>query len=132
MPHSAAFIDAKCRRCGAHIGWHGRVTDRPACPRCGDKVPQEDLAADQAEMDSFRQLLRELREANPKWDKWQNARVAAGLTLRQAAKLLEVDPATLSEIEQGKNTPSQFLADRMANCYGGGGYVVEKKSESHR
>jgi DNA-binding XRE family transcriptional regulator len=116
---SKACIDARCPKCGAHIGWFGRVVDRPPCLRCGHRPPDTELQHDQEEIEAFRELLAELRQANPGWDKWRKARVAAGLTLRQAAKLLEVAPATLSEIEQGQNRPSEALAARMARCYGG-------------
>lgn len=114
-----AFIDAACPKCRAKIGWYGRVVDRPACHCCGHRPPAADLEHDQAEMDNFRELLAELREANPGWDKWQRARVAAGLSLRQAAKLLEVTPTELSAIERGESRPSEVFAARMANCYGG-------------
>ena len=119
MSETKAFIDAVCPRCRAKIGWYGRVVDRPACRRCGHTVDRAALEHDQAEMDNFQQLLAELREANPGWDKWRKARVSVGLTLRQAAKLLEVAPTTLSEIERGENRPSEALAGRMAQCYGG-------------
>ena len=118
MNETKAFMDAECPRCKARIGWYGRAVDRPPCPRCGHQVDRAALERDQAEMDAFRELLAELRQANPGWDKWQKARVAAGLTLRQAAKLLEVAPATLSEIERGQARPSEALAGRMARCYG--------------
>lgn len=115
----AAFIDVSCPQCRKKFGWYGRVVDRPPCPRCGHQVDRSTLEHDQGEMDSFRELLAELRQANPGWEKWQKARVAAGLTLRQAAKLLEIAPTTLSEIERGQNRPSEALADRMRKCYGG-------------
>lgn len=114
-----AFIDAACKRCHARIGWYGTVLEHPGCPRCGWKPDLRTLKADHDEMVSFRELLAELRAANPGWDKWQKARVAAGLTLRQAAKLLEVAPTTLSDIERGESRPSDALAGRMARCYGG-------------
>lgn len=119
MSETKAFIDASCRRCGAHIGWYGTVLEHPGCRRCGTKPDPERLKADHEEMQNFRELLKELRAANPGWDKWQKARVAAGLTLRQAAKLLDVTPAMLSEIERGQNRPSEDLAGRMARCYQG-------------
>lgn len=114
-----AFIDASCRKCGARIGWFGRVMDRPACRRCGDRPDDAELQSDQTEMDNFREMLAELRQANPGWNQWQKARVAAGLTLRQAAKLLDVAPTTLSEIERGENRPSEALLARMIRCYSG-------------
>lgn len=114
-----AFIDVSCPKCHKKFGWFGLVTDRPPCPRCNHQIDSAALEKDQAEIDNFRELLAELRAANPGWDKWQKARVAAGLTLRQAAKLLEVAPTTLSEIERGENRPSEALTARMIRCYEG-------------
>jgi ribosome-binding protein aMBF1 (putative translation factor) len=121
-----AFIDAVCPRCKARIGWHGRVIDRPACHRCGHQVPQADLQHDQDEMDNARKVLEELHQAKPGWDKWRKARVMAGLTLRQAAKQLGTDATTLSGIERGQTIPSDELATRMRECYGGFGDVTER------
>ncbi len=115
-----AMIDASCPRCKKRFGWCGSPANRPACPKCGHRPPQAELDKDEATMNDFRELLAELRTANPGWDKWRKARVAAGLTLRQAAKLLEVAPTALSEIERGENRPSEALAGRMIRCYGGG------------
>jgi DNA-binding XRE family transcriptional regulator len=120
MSETIAFMDAACPRCHKRFGWHGRVVDRPPCPRCGHNLDRAQLEQDQYQIDQFRELLAELRQANPNWDKWQRARVAAGLTLRQAAKILEVAPQTLAEIERGENRPSEALATRMARCYDGG------------
>jgi DNA-binding XRE family transcriptional regulator len=120
MPEETkGFMDATCRSCRKRIGWFGRVVDQPACPRCGWKPDRASMEAAQAEMDDFRQMLVELHEANPGWEHWRKARVAAGLTLLQAAKLLEVEPSNLSEIEQGRQSPSEALAGRMARCYEG-------------
>ena len=120
MMGEITFFDASCQKCQRKFGWQGTVLDRPPCPRCGFQIPAEKLQHDAEEIAAFRELLKELRQANPGWDKWQKARVAAGLTLRQAAKLLEVAPTTLSEIERGQNRPSEALAGRMARCYEGG------------
>jgi ribosome-binding protein aMBF1 (putative translation factor) len=114
-----AFIDVSCPKCRRKFGWFGTMTERPPCPRCGHEIDKASLAHDQAKIDEFRTLLAERREANPNWDQWRKARVAAGLTLRQAAKILEVAPVMLAAIERGENKPSQALADRMARCYGG-------------
>ncbi len=114
-----AFIDATCRSCRKRIGWFGRAIDQPACPRCGWKPDRATLEADQAMMDDFRETLLELREANPNWEHWRKARVGAGLTLRQAAKLLDVIPSDLSDIENGRKQASEALSSRMVRCYDG-------------
>jgi len=117
---TVAFIDARCKKCGAHIGWHGRVVDMPDCRRCGAKPDRIALGHDQHEIDEFQQLLRELRSDDKKsWDKWRKARVAAGLTLRQAAKQLEIPAYHLSLIEQSTASPVPKFAAQMAACYGG-------------
>lgn len=113
------FMDASCRKCGAHIGWHGRVIDMPRCRKCGAEPDRKRLEADQAEIDNFRELLTELRQANPGWDKWQKARVSSGLSLRQAAKMLGVTPTELSDYEQCRKVPSEAFAQRMSDCYSG-------------
>ena len=28
------IMDARCSKCGRRIGWHGKLSDRPECPRC--------------------------------------------------------------------------------------------------
>lgn len=28
------FFDARCGKCGARIGWYGKLTDRPPCRKC--------------------------------------------------------------------------------------------------
>ncbi len=119
MSETQAFIDAICRSCRKRIGWFGRAVDQPACPRCGWKPDPASLERDQAEMDAYREILIKLREANPNWEHWRKARVAAGLSLRQAAKILTITPSNLSKIEQGQLTPTQNLAWHMARCYGG-------------
>ena len=126
------FIDAQCRRCRKRIGWFGRAIDQPACQRCGLTPDRAAIERDQAEMDQFREILTELQKKNPNreiltelqkknpnWKTWRKARVDAGLTLRNAAKLLDVTPTDLSDIEQGRKTPSEALTGRMARCYQG-------------
>lgn len=119
MADTKAFIDATCPKCRKRIGWYGRIVDHPTCPRCGHRPDQANLERTQAEADKFTELLAALQEVNPGWEKWREARVAAGLTLRQAAKLFGVGPRELSEIEQGRTQPSQALAEQMARCYSG-------------
>jgi DNA-binding XRE family transcriptional regulator/Zn ribbon nucleic-acid-binding protein len=126
VTETKAFIDAVCPKCKTKIGWFGRAVDRPPCRRCGFQIPKDVLEHDQAKMDRFRELLAGLRAANPGWERWREARSAAGLTLRQAAKLLEVAPTTLSEIERGENRPSEALTGRMIRCYGGEGLAVKE------
>lgn len=56
-----AMNDATCPRCGFHIGWPGKVTDRPPCPECGHQVDMEALKRDQAKVDA---ILEEIRREN--------------------------------------------------------------------
>lgn len=119
MTTTIGFFDVSCPQCRKRFGWSGHAIDRPACPRCGYQAPAEDRASDARQIEEFRELLAELSQASPSWGKWKKARVAAGLTLRQAAKLLEVAPETLWDIEANINYPSEALAGRMVRCYGG-------------
>jgi len=38
------FFDVQCGACGRRFGWHGRLVDRPPCPRCGRLVPKNSAA----------------------------------------------------------------------------------------
>jgi ribosomal protein S27E len=40
-----AFIDARCRACGAAIGWFGTMADMPVCRTCGAEPDRDGLAA---------------------------------------------------------------------------------------
>lgn len=52
------------------------------------------------------------------------ARVDAGLSLRQAAKILEIGAAALSDVEWGRAIPSDDLIARMERAYA---CVIEKR-----
>lgn len=45
------------------------------------------------------------------------ARVNAGLTQRQAAKMLGINPDTLSRYESGHSIPRVDMIDKMAKIY---------------
>jgi uncharacterized protein (DUF983 family) len=52
----SAFFDTRCPRCGKRFGWHGGLSDRPACPACG-RSP--DGAAEEAkDIEDFKEALR--------------------------------------------------------------------------
>lgn len=120
MPTDACgMIDVSCPKCRRRFGWAGRVVDRPPCPRCGFMPARADLEHDQQQLNDFRELLSELQTANPGWDKWQKARVAAGLTLRQASELIGMSAADLSAVERGEVKPSDEAAARMRQLYSG-------------
>lgn len=109
------MIDVQCK-CGKKIGWTGKFVDCPPCPRCGYRPPGEELAKADTQMEEDRRLLL----ANPLHASGQilrNQRVAAGLGLRQAAKLLDVYPLYLSEVEQGRQKLPTELAEKMADLY---------------
>jgi DNA-binding XRE family transcriptional regulator len=89
----------------------------PDCPRCGAKPDRVALERDQYEMDQFRELLAEMKERIPGWSRWRKVRIAAGLTLGQAARLLGVERMTLGLIEQGEASALPSLAKSMATCY---------------
>ena len=51
----AAFFDAGCPKCGGKIGWIGRISDKPKCPKCGhhDVVTQDEAEAFEAYMNKI-------------------------------------------------------------------------------
>jgi hypothetical protein len=111
-----AMIDARCEKCGKWIGWCGSAANRPACPKCGHRPDQADLDAADAEMKKFEELLA----SRPNASVCRQQRVAAGLTLGQAAKLLGMEAKDLSDVESGRRPLGDTLRDMMAQCYGVG------------
>jgi ribosome-binding protein aMBF1 (putative translation factor) len=110
------FIDVLCPKCRRRFGWQGRMVDRPPCPRCGHQAPKVDLEAADARMDADRALIASRPEASIVG----RQRVIAGLTLRQAAKLLGLTPSELSDLENGRHALTPELVDKMAAIYGVG------------
>jgi hypothetical protein len=53
----STFLDMMCA-CGQRFGWSGEAQDAPPCSKCGAKVESFALAADAAEVEKFRELLR--------------------------------------------------------------------------
>ena len=58
----SAMNDVTCPKCKQHIGWQGKVTDRPPCPRCGHQVDRELLEADQKKVDDIMAEIRKEME----------------------------------------------------------------------
>jgi len=85
------IIDAQCK-CGKRLGWSGTMRNRPACPACGHRPPQAELDAAADQMDAVRERLRTY-PGNASAGMRRQQRVDAGLTLRQAAKLLGIAPS---------------------------------------
>jgi DNA-binding XRE family transcriptional regulator len=109
------MIDATCPKCGRRIGWSGKMVDRPKCRRCGHRPPESELAAADLEMEEFEKRLAALDVPQ-----LRQHRVDAGLTLRQASRLLGISPTELSAYEQGTAEPSAATARQMAEVYGVG------------
>ena len=111
-----AMIDVQCK-CGKRFGWAGRMANRPACPRCGDRPPQAELEEADRRMDADRELFL-THPMKATLDQLRQQRVAAGLTLRQAAKLLNISLSELSDYEFGRRHLEPAFAERMAKVYG--------------
>lgn len=109
-----SMIDARCERCGRRYGWCGEMRDQPPCPKCGHRPEQAALDAAQAQMDETERLIF----SEPSQELCGRQRVAAGLTLRQAAKLLGVEPRDLADVEHGRAPLMPDLAAKMAELYG--------------
>lgn len=112
-----AFIDARCGKCGARVGWFGEMKDQPPCGRCGRKPDRSKLEAAQKEIDDFEKLLAD-RAKDRSAEVHRRQRVASGLTVGQAAKLLGMSGPDLARIERGESEVTPELADRMAGLYG--------------
>lgn len=35
--------DGTCRKCGRRMGWTGKLTDKPTCPKCGEAPSEKEL-----------------------------------------------------------------------------------------
>jgi ribosome-binding protein aMBF1 (putative translation factor) len=114
---AAAMIDVACPHCGKKYGFAGRVIDCPPCPRCGKEPDRAGLEHDQAILDEFAEFAREWKERG-RLVKPGRQRMAAGLTRRQAAKILGVDVLLLADVEAGRAEPGAELAAKMAAAYG--------------
>src|SRR4051794_15854977 len=108
-----AMIDVSCRKCGKRYGFTGRLTDCPACPKCGAEPDRARLESDQKHLDELRALMR----ARPTRANCSRQRTAAGLSLGQAAKLLGIEPRALADVENGRAYLSADLAAGMAEVY---------------
>lgn len=107
------MFDASCG-CGQRIGWAGRLTDRPACPKCGHCPSQAELAAAAARLEA---ALNRPAAHQQEGDQLRQSRVTAGLGLRQAASLLGVTASRLSWIESGVFEASAGERFRMNQVY---------------
>jgi predicted amidophosphoribosyltransferase len=58
-----AFIDARCRKCGADIGWFGKMSDRPPCHKCGHQLSPEELKAGDNWWDNLRAKIEAKHQA---------------------------------------------------------------------
>lgn len=113
-----AFIDARCRKCNTRIGWFGKMTDMPACHRCGAEPDRAALESDQAKMDEFQRLLA-TRTKDSSADDLRKRRLAAGLTLTPVADRLRVSAATVSGWERGVGKPNDLQSAILDELYGG-------------
>ena len=94
------------------------MRNRPAC-HCGHRPPQEELDTISARMEAFQERLR-THPGKASADVRRLQRIDAGLTLRQAAKLLNISPVELSDYESCRAEPSAAVCERMAEVYGVG------------
>ena len=112
-----AMIDVCCYKCQRRFGWAGCYEDRPSCPRCGFRPPQEELEAIDRKWDEDAKR----RATDPlcaTGDVIRLQRVDAGLTLRQAAAKLQVGAAVLSSWEQVLARVPESYAKAMIDLYG--------------
>ena len=108
-----SMTDATCSKCHRRIGWSGGMANRPACPSCGYRPPQEELDAADAEMRRAEELLL----SRPNASVCREQRIAAGLTLLQAAKMLGINGFQLSELEWGRAEIDAAMEQKMADVY---------------
>lgn len=111
-----SMIDVRCAACGRRYGFCGEMTDQPPCPKCGHPPDKAELAKVQAQMDEAERLML-LHPRSAKPSDLQQHRVQAGLSLRQAAGQLGIEPRLLSDLENGRTQLSAELAQQMGGLY---------------
>lgn len=114
-----AMIDVQCPKCRKRIGWQGDMTGRPPCPRCGFRPDPAELKAAQDRMDEDARLMA-LHPSKATADELRRQRVLAGLTLHQAASFAGIPAKTISDIENGRATPTPAEARELSKAYGCG------------
>lgn len=105
----AAFIDAECVKCKAHIGWVGTMANKPACPDCGHREPQAELDAAEKRMREYLDRIHAQRDA-------KNAAKWSARTAEQEALYAEGQEAADKAGTRGKmkilplDVPSPYVA----------------------
>ena len=95
------------------------MVNRPACFSCGHRPPAAVLEAAQAQLDADHRLM-ETDPASADGGTVRKQRLLAGLTLRQAAKLLAITPVELSNYEAGRAPIGAQVGAKMSDVYGCG------------
>jgi DNA-binding XRE family transcriptional regulator len=114
-----AFIDVRCKKCGHRFGFQGDMTKQPPCPKCGHQESAEWLARVQAGLDEDHRLML-LHPSKATADELRRQRVLVGLTLHQAASFAGIPAKTISDIENGRATPTPAEARELSKAYGCG------------
>lgn len=110
------MIDWQCGICHRKYG-HVWVEGAPprSCPHCGSP-PTEKQFKDMNALAELVMLLDKNAEGMTPAE-LQRARIAAGLTLDQAAKILGVTPDQLNAVELGHRSLDKSLAVAIDNAY---------------
>lgn len=112
------FFDATCTKCRRRYGWTGTyLTKPPVCPYCGSAGHQPALESDMEMIRQARELFHEYKTATPGPTR-KNQRIAAGLTVGQAAPRLDLTPEVLKAVEDGSVACTEELAAKMNKVYG--------------
>lgn len=110
------MIDVRCAVCGRTYGfvWVEGAPPKP-CTYCG-AAPSEQMVADMRHVAEMVALLDKHADGMTPAE-LTRARVAAGLTLGQAAKILGLTPEQLADVENGDRKLDQRLAVAIDNAY---------------
>lgn len=115
------MMDSVCPKCKARIGWYGKPTDRPACPRCGEKPDAKELealAADEAMMEDLRAMMTK-KAADMTGPQLKRKRERAGLSIGHAARLSAIKREDLEAVEAGTSKLTEAEGNRLDSLYNG-------------
>ncbi len=124
----SAFNDVRCK-CGKKIGWMGKASDRPKCPKCGDRPSDSELKKADAQIERDIALLDVVfppSGKNPYEKKRTEAKAGMSraqamhdLTLAQARRIVSdldgIDPQKVADVLGNECLTEEKKVEKIAD-----------------
>jgi DNA-binding XRE family transcriptional regulator len=114
------MMDLQCKKCKHRYGFSAPVGVKPVpCPKCGTFPDAAVWEKDQKEIAGFVHLLNMSKNGTMDAADWRKARETSGLTLEQAAKLMDVRKEEILTVEDpAGQKPTIAFVQRLIEAYG--------------